>query len=355
MVRGMSITPATRERPRRAPDAGSGAPEETRLGPRLLGLGAVAAVVAALIFAVPGLGEVREAFKDPRPGWLAAVVVLELCSCLSYVVAFRPAFCRRLSWRLSARIGFAEQGTNVLIPTGGAGGLALGAWALRRAGMSSERIARRSVAFFIITSGANFATAIAVGLALAVGLLPTDLGLAYTLGPAGAALLVVGVVATLGVVLPHKEAAMGARAPRSRLRRWLTRGGSALGDGVRDAGSLLRAGRPALLLGSIGYMAFDAAALWAAFQALGGQPDGATFMLAYVLGQLGGLIPLPGGLGGTDGGLIGALVLYGTPAAGATAAVLGYRLFQLGIPAVLGALALISLRKDPGEITGPCD
>ena len=63
-------------------------------------------------------------------------------------------------------------------------------------------------------------------------------------------------------------------------------------------------------------------------------------LLAYVVGQLGDLIPLPGGVGGADGGLIAALVLYGTPLSSAAAAVLAYRAFQLGLPALLGGLAV---------------
>ena len=50
----------------------------------------------------------------------------------------------------------SEQAANVLLPTGGAGGLALGAWALRRVGMPAERIGRRTVAFFLVTSSVNF-------------------------------------------------------------------------------------------------------------------------------------------------------------------------------------------------------
>lgn len=356
MLEGMTVT--TQSELARAPHTEpqqDGAPGGTHLGRRLLGLTAVAVAIAALVLALPGLGDLRRAFADVTPGWLVVVALLELGSCCSYVVAFRPVFCRRLSWRLSGRIGFAEQGTNVLVPTGGAGGLAVGAWALRRAGMSAERIARRSVAFFVLTSGVNFVTAIAVGLALTLGVLGTDLGPQWTLLPAIAAALVLALAITLAHVLPHQDDAPRTGEGAGRLKRLAALGGGALGDGLRDAWLLLRSGRPALLLGAIGYMALDAAALWTAFYALGDTPDASTFMLAYVLGQLGGLIPLPGGLGGTDGGLVAALALYGSPVAEAAAAVLCYRLFQLAIPAILGALALISLRRDPGDITGPCD
>ncbi|MCW2988675.1 MAG: flippase-like protein, partial [Solirubrobacterales bacterium] len=112
-----------------------------------------------------------------------------------------------------------------------------------------------------------------------------------------------------------------------------------------DAAGLLRAPQPYAVLGAIGYMALDVAALAAAFAAFGTTPPFAAFVFAYVIGQLGGLIPLPGGIGGIDGGLIGALTLYGSPLSQATAAVLAYRVVQLGIPALLGSVAFVQLRR----------
>ena len=60
--------------------------------------------------------------------------------------------------------------------------------------------------------------------------------------------------------------------------------------------------------------------------------------MGYLVGSLAGALPLPAGLGAVDGGLIGALVLYGAPAAPAAAAVLLYRGISLSVPAVLGAI-----------------
>lgn len=107
----------------------------------------------------------------------------------------------------------------------------------------------------------------------------------------------------------------------------------------------------ALETGSI--LAFDVATLWAAFQAFGSAPPPRTFALAYTLGQLGGLIPLPDGIGGTDGGLIGALVIYGTPLSGATAAVLAYRAFQLGLPTLLGTVAFTQMQRTLARSRAP--
>jgi uncharacterized protein (TIRG00374 family) len=70
-----------------------------------------------------------------------------------------------------------------------------------------------------------------------------------------------------------------------------------------------------------------------------------VILLGYLIGQLGGLLPLPGGLGGIDGGLIGTLIVYDTPAAATAAAVLVYRVILFWLPLLLGAVAFISLRR----------
>jgi len=304
-------------------------PSRRRLALRLA---LVMAVLAALAFAVsslPGLGEVRARLSDASPGWLAAAAMLQVLSCLAFVVAFRGVFCRHLPWRLSYEVGMAAQGTNVLLPSGGAGGLALAAWALSRTGMPTERLARRTVAFYVLTSSVNFLTAVIAGVALALA----GGALLWTAGPALAAGLVIGAV----LALPR----LAARPRAGRRGQVLT----ALSAGIGDAVRLARPGNPLILAGAIGFMVFDLLALGAAFAALGALPPLGVLAMAYVLGQLGGLIPLPGGVGGADGGLIAALALYGTPLGTAAAAVLAYRAFQLGLPALLGALAVVRLPR----------
>jgi uncharacterized protein (TIRG00374 family) len=317
---------------------------------RAAGLGLVALVVALLIGTLPGLGEVRERFANAEPIWLAALVALELGSCLCFVMAFRGVFCARLGWRFSYEIGMAEQGTNMLLPAGGVGGLALGAWALRQGGMSAERIARRSVAFFVLTSIPNFICAAVLGCALGVGLVsgggPAVVSAAFGALALGAMVLVAVLPRILARVAPPDD-----DTPRehdkltARAGRFTRRAAAILADGVQDSASLLRERHPYVVFGAIGYMAFDIAALAAAFSAFGSTPPLAAFVFAYVIGQLGGLIPLPGGIGGIDGGLIGALVLYGSPLSQATAAVLAYRVVQLGIPTILGSAAFLQLRR----------
>jgi glycosyltransferase 2 family protein len=343
--RPVKISPMATRTPERLPrELGPG-----ELARRAAGLGLLVVVVALLIGTLPGLEEVRERFADADPKWLLVAFVLELGSCLSYVVAFRGVFCVRLGWRFSYEIGMAEQGTNVLLPAGGVGGLALGAWALRQGGMSARRIGRRSVSFFILTSIPNFVCAAVLGCALGTGLLPGP-GPAVVSATVGVlALATIVLVAALPRLLarigPDHEGPLRHDSMRTRVRRVARRAAGTIAEGVQDAAELLRTREPYVLVGSIGYMALDVAALRAAFEAFGGSPDFAAFVFAYVIGQLGGLIPLPGGIGGVDGGLIGALTLYGNPLALSTAAVLAYRVVQLGIPAILGSVAFVQLRR----------
>ena len=313
---------------------------------RLLQIGLLALVAVVAIATLPGLGEVRERFASGRPAWLLTALALEIGSVLSFVVAFRGVFCRRLNWRLTFDIAASEQAANVLLPAGGAGGLALGAWALKRGGMETGHIARRTVALFLITSSVNFGALIVAGSLLALGI-GGSASRALVLVPVGLAALTAVVVISLPRVLPRRE------RPRGRLRRALAVAGGAVADGIEDAGALIRARDALVVAGALGYMAFDVAALGVAFLAVGDAPGLGTLLVAYTVGQLGGLIPVPGGIGGTDGALIGAFMLYGTSAPAASAAVLAYRAFQLGVPAVVGTLAFVRLQRTLSQSSDP--
>jgi uncharacterized protein (TIRG00374 family) len=310
-------------------------------GGRMIGIAVFGALIVGAVFALPGLGELRDRLAGADPALVVVALLLELGSCLAFVAAFRGVFSHRLSWRFSYEVAMSEQAANVLLPTGGAGGLALGAWALRRIGMPAERIGRRTVAFFLLTSTVNFAAVVVAGAGLAFGILPGEVSLLVAGVPAVIAATGLIAIALVPRVLGDREASGGGR-----IGRLVAKGRGYLSAGVRDALSLLAAGRPLVIAGAVGYMALDVLALAAVFAAFGGgAPELGTFVLAYAVGQLGGLIPLPGGVGGTDGGLILVFGLLGTPVAVAAAAVIGYRLFQLGVPAILGIAAYARLRR----------
>ena len=317
-----------------------------RVGRRLTELAVVVAIVGLVVLLGPGLGSVRRDIAHASAIWLVVGVGFEILSALCYVVIFRSVFCPRMGWRLSYQIGMAEQGANSVLSVSGTGGLALGAWALHRGGMSTEHIARRTVAFFFLTSLANVWTLIVLAALFASGVFHYDRNpLTYVFG-------VASLLATLIVVvgLPrlrrHDAAAESQPATRWRkLRNALRLARNSLGDGVRDGLVMVRRRPISILGGSFGVMGFDLAVLAMCFKAFGHSPPVAVLAVAYLIGQLGGNIPLPGGLVGLDAGLIGVLVLYHQPLAVTTAAVLVYHAISLWVPGLLGSVAFVRLRR----------
>jgi len=298
---------------------------------------AIAALLGALVVLLPSLSALRTSFSGAEPDWIALAICAELLSCLSYVLVFRSVFCHRMDWRTATELGLAEQAANSLLSVGGAGGLALGAWILRQQSVPKEQIGRLTVTFFLITSLANVGFLSICGIALASGLAsgPDD------------RLLLGGIPTAAGMVAIVLALAIGAFAGRLTTatdRASVKAGLAAIDEGVGGAIEQLRS--PPALAGSTGYMLFDIAVLAICFRAFGlPTPPLDALALAYIIGQLGGLIPLPGGAGGLDLGLIGALVLYGSTAADATVAVLAYRAIYLIVPAGMGLPALASLRR----------
>ena len=193
------------------------------LARRALQVAAILGVIVLIVLLAPGLGEVRDKLTGADPAWIAAAVGLELLSCGSYVLMFRPIFCKFMPWRTAAEISAASLGMGSIVPASGAAGLALGGWILHEGGMSADRIARRSVAFFLIKSSVNFVAVVVIGTSMAVGFFGPDKSLLLTALPAVAAAIVI-----TGVLLIPRlqigegpEEGHGARAPRSsRTRVW---------------------------------------------------------------------------------------------------------------------------------------
>jgi hypothetical protein len=207
--------------------------------------------------------------------------------------------------------------------------------------MPADRIARRSVAFFLIKSSVNFVAVAVVGTALAIGLVGPDLSPWLTVLPAALSVALIALVLAMPRLGPGRDPGPGA----GRLRRGAHAVRAALIDGTREARELVARRDPVLIAGAIGYWAWDNAVLWATFEAVGADVPVSIVLMGYLIGQLGGLLPIPGGIGGIDGGLFGTLVVYGTPAATTAAAVLAYRVVLFWLPLVVGAIAFLSLRR----------
>jgi uncharacterized protein (TIRG00374 family) len=315
------------------------------------GLRVVAALVVLglVVVLTPGLGDVRDKLGEADPAWIALAVALEALSGVSYVLMFRSVFCRNMPWRTSWEIAWSELAVGSIVPASGAGGLALGAWILHEGGMPARKIARRSVAFFLIKSSVNFIAVAVLGALLAIGVIGPSLSPWLTVAPAVASVTLIAVVLAIPRLGPGEPAPRGA----GRIRRAVSGARRALVGGIAEAIEIMRSPDPLLVVGAIGYWAFDNAVLWATFHAFGAAPALSIVLMGYLIGQLGGLLPLPGGLGGIDGGLLGTLVVYGAPAALTAAAVLGYRVILFWLPLVVGALAFASLRRGLNQPSRP--
>jgi uncharacterized membrane protein YbhN (UPF0104 family) len=312
-----------------------------RLARRAIPVLVLLTALGLVVVLAPGLGEVRDLLSGADPAWLALAVAFEALSGVSYVLMFRPVFCRNMPWRTSWEISWSSLAVGSIVPASGAGGLALGAWILHEGGMPAERIARRSVAFFLIKSSVNFVAVAVLGTVMALGLFGPELSLWLTAFPAALAALLIGIV----VVVPRLGPGPPPPPDAVKFRRVLFSTRGALVDGTREAIRLVRDRDPLILIGAVGYWAWDNAVLWATFQAFDASPDLSVLLMGYLIGQLGGLLPLPGGVGGIDGGLIGALIVFGTPAATTAAAVLAYRVILFWLPLIVGGIAFASLRR----------
>jgi uncharacterized membrane protein YbhN (UPF0104 family) len=296
------------------------------------------AVGALLVTALPGLEAIPGHLAGADPAWIAAALFFEVASTIAFAVVFHGAYERRISRRTSASLAMAVQGMNIVLPAGGTGGLAAGAVIMDRAGVPRSFAASRTVALFLITSLASFAAIALAGLGVATGLLAGDVPLLASLAPALGAIAVIAAVATLS-----RQGGEVGPEPDGRVRRALWNARVYLRDGVATSIALLRAKDGLVIWGSVGYYAFDVAALAASFKAIGaeGLPLG-VMVLAYTLGHAGAIIPFPGS---SEGGLIGMFVIFGAALAPATAAILVYRAVHAGVPSVLGIAGMADVRR----------
>jgi uncharacterized membrane protein YbhN (UPF0104 family) len=294
---------------------------------------ALVAFVATVFLALPALAGVPARLVDGCGDWIAAAGVLELLSAVGFVVLFKLVFAPPISWRRSVPAALRALGATTILPGGGLIGPTMGAWSASNEKPALSRLTRATVTFVILTNAPGAIVLAAVGTLLWLGL--PD-------GPHQGTLTILPALLAVGLVIGTWLAGRSSRRRRPSSRRnlashALAKSVGAMSDGVRDARALVTA-RDWKLIGAVAYYAFDNAVLWAAFHAFGHPPAIGVIVMGYLVGSLAGALPLPGGLGAVDGGLIGALVLYGSPAPSAAAAVLLYRSLSLALPAALGAI-----------------
>lgn len=296
----------------------------------LVALGLATATVT-LVLALPPLRSVAREIAHANPAWVGVALALELASCAAYVVIFRLFF-PGVSAGLARELAWAEEASGALLPTGGLGALAIGGVLLRRAGMSTRRIVESSSALFFLTSAMNVGVLVAGGLLLGTGALGgRD---TFLLAAIPVALGVVSTAATLA--LP----ALLRRSPERHWPSWLID----IANGIDAARHSLR--RPSWrMVGAVGYLGFDIAALGVTFAATGHPVPIDALVLGYIIGYLANILPVPGGFGVLEAGLAGTLILYGAPATQAAAAVVIYHAIAFWIPSLGGLLGWAALRR----------
>jgi putative heme transporter len=313
--------------------------------------------VGFLYFVLPnltGVGKTVHHIEGGDKWWIAVGVVLEALSFAGYVVLFRSVFVvaddspERIGWRESYQITMAGLVATRLFAAAGAGGVALTAWALRRSGMSPRLVACRMVAFMVLLYVIFAGSLLLDGVGLGVGLFPGGGSFAITIVPAIVAAILFGVAGAMALLPGDLERRLDRWASGSgRFAHWIARAVAApalAASGVRTAIELIRT-RDSGLLGAPAWWGFDMAVLWAMFHAFGSPPPFTVIWMAYFIGTLGNVLPLPGGLGGVEGAMIGAFAAFGVDFNLAVLAVLSYRAISFWLPTLPGVVAYFQLRR----------
>lgn len=318
-------------------------------------LGLAIIFVVAVLPQLTGFGRTLHRLRHGDKVWLAAGVGFECISLFGYMALFRLVFsCEgvRIGWRASYQVTMAGSVATKLLGAGGAGGIALTVWALRAAGLSAASVARRITSFEFLLYGVFMSALVVFGGGVASGLLTGQGRSALAALVAGFGAVVILLALGLGFAADAAKrwlAALARRASRGRaLLEKLATVPETLDGGVQATKEIFR--RPQLgLLGAIVYWAFDIATLWAAFHAFGVSPPIPVLILGYYIGQLANALPLPGGIGGVEGGMIGSFIAFGVNGGTAALAVLAYRAISFWLPVLPGGVAYLRLRNSVAQ------
>ena len=330
------------------------------------GVAVFALLIVAIYIVLPkllGLDDAVRKLGEARGYWIGIAVAFNALAFGAYVALFRGVLAgtqsdevhRRLDHRASYLITMAGLAATRIFSAGGAGGIVLTYWALRKAGMSRRRSACRMVAFLVLLYGVYLIALILFGILLRTHVLPGEAPVAGTIVPAGVAAGVIAVFLLIALIPQDVErriqrVAGGYRRTRYLLR--LAKGPATVASGVRTAIAYVRHPRRGALavVGAVGFWAANIAVLWASFEAFGGEVPFAVLVQGFFVGMAANLIPSPfGGVGSVDAGMIGAFVLFGIDNSVVFPAVLTYRVIAFWLPIPPGIVAFFQLR---GTVAG---
>jgi uncharacterized protein (TIRG00374 family) len=336
----------------------AGAAPSVLASPKLLiqtGL-VVLLLIVGIYFLLPkivGIQGTLSRLDDASPAWLVVAFAMDVLAYLSYVALFRGVVGRGLGLRFreAYEVTMAGLAASLLFSAGGAGGVVLNYWAIRKAGMEAGRAACRLVAFLVLLYGVYLSVVIINGILLSAGVLHGANPPGLTVVPAGIAGLVILVFLLIALIpgdLERRAQAASRTTRRGRLAHRLATVPATLARGTRTALDLVR--NPSegglAVAGAIGYWAANIGILWASFHAFGVSVPLGVVVQGFFLGLAANLFPFaPAGVGAVDAGMIGAFVLFGFPGDDVFAAVLTYRLFAFWLPIAPGIIAFFQLRR----------
>jgi uncharacterized protein (TIRG00374 family) len=320
---------------------------------------AVIVILVAIYLLLPNLVGLEDAFErlgDGNPVWIAIAFAFSVAMFASYVSLFKGVVGEgvRLRWRESYEITMAGLAATRLFSAGGAGGIVLTYWALRKAGMPRRQTACRMVAFLALLYAVYMLTLVIDGVLLRSGVFPGPAPAGLTIVPAAFAGGVIVVFLLIALIPADLERRIARFTQGYRFRRLMHRLATApatLARGIRTAIAFVREPSQGGLAvaGAIGFWAANIAILWASFKAFDADIPLAVVVQGFFVGMLANLFPFaPGGVGAVDAGMIGTFALFDVPGLeGGTvfAAVLTYRLIAFWLPIPPGIVAFIQLRQ----------
>jgi uncharacterized membrane protein YbhN (UPF0104 family) len=222
-------------------------------------------------------------------------------------------------------------GAGAVLPGGNFSSAATTGWLLRHHGIGARRLLERCGALLCFLTLFGFFVNGVAGAFLLVGVGHGPHDLEHSGIPILVSLFVIG-SALAAMILGRRYRGRGPAAARSV---------AASLEGAWDSLSAPHW----RLLGAAGFLGLDMAALWAACRATGHPLGLLALALAYFIGYLATMIPMPAGLGVLDSGLAGALVLYGFSPAASVGAVLVYHAISVWIPGLGGLVAWLPSRR----------
>ena len=317
----------------------------------------VVALLLVIYFLVPklvGLGDALSRLDEADPLWIGVAIGFNVIAFGTYIALLKAVVggeALRLRWVETYEVNMAGVAATLLFSAGGAGGIALTYWALRKAGMRRRDVARRMVAFITLHYAFYPIALIVFGVLLRTGVLNGKDSVELTIVQAGIA----GIVLVLGVLIALIPRDLDRRlshfAHGERAESFLQSAAKVpetLAEGFRFAiGLFAHPSRGGLaVLGAAGFWAASIGVLWASFQAFGVDVPIAVVVQGFFLGMVANLFPLaPAGVGAVDAGMIGAFVLFGIPEETVFPAILIFRLVAFWLPIPPGVVAFFQLRK----------